>query len=60
MAHPDVVRAVERIPLIRTMIVPVTTLAEDRQKLRTPGTAMYANYRRILKHSNKKEENAHG
>ncbi len=48
LSHPDVARAVQRIPLIRTMIVPVTTLAVDSLNVKKPGTAMYENYRRIL------------
>lgn len=48
LAHPDVARAVERIPLIKTMIVPGSTLGADLQNLKKPGTAMYTNYRRIL------------
>lgn len=48
LSHPDVARAVDRMPLIKTMIVPGKTLGEDLQKLKQPGTAMYMNYRRIL------------
>lgn len=48
LSHPDVARAVAKIPLIRTMIVPGRTLGEDLKNLKKPGTAMYTNYRRIL------------
>lgn len=42
-------RAVELAPLIKTLIVPGDTLADDRIKVKTPGTALYQNYRRVLR-----------
>lgn len=42
-------RAIAKNPLIQTLIVPGSTLAVDRQKVRTPGTALYNNYQRIVK-----------
>ena len=39
--------AIERRPLIRTLIVPGETLAADRIKVKTPGSALFVNYRRV-------------
>lgn len=41
--------AIERRPLIRTLIVPGDTLAADRINVKKPGTALYRNYQRILR-----------
>lgn len=41
--------AIERHPLIRTLIVPGETLAADRINIKKPGTALYVNYRRVLR-----------
>lgn len=41
--------AIEHAPLVETLIVPGETLAADRIKLKTPGTAVYLNYRRVLR-----------
>lgn len=41
--------AIERHPIIRTLIVPGETLAADRINIKKPGTALYTNYRRILR-----------
>lgn len=39
--------AIEAEPLVKTLIVSSETLPEDRLKAKTPGNALYANYRRI-------------
>ena len=39
--------AVEAEPLVKTLIVSSETLPGDRLKVKTPGNALYVNYRRI-------------
>lgn len=39
--------AVEREPLIATLIVSGQTLAADRIKVKTPGNLLYVNYRKL-------------
>lgn len=39
--------AIEAEPLVKTLIVPSITLPGDRLKVKTPGNALYENYRRI-------------
>lgn len=39
--------AVEKHPLAKTLLVPGETLPADRLKVKTPGTALYDNYRKL-------------
>ena len=39
--------AIEAEPLVKTLIVSSETLPGDRLKVKTPGNALYVNYRRI-------------
>lgn len=39
--------AVEKYPLIASLIVSGDTLAEDRIKVKTPGNLLYVNYRKL-------------
>lgn len=39
--------AVEKRPLIASLIVSSTTLAEDRIKVKTPGNLLYVNYHKL-------------
>lgn len=40
--------AIEKFPLIKTLIVSGDYLPEARLKVKTPGNALYANYRKIV------------
>ena len=39
--------AIERFPLVKTLLVSGTALAEARLKVKKPGNALYANYQKI-------------
>lgn len=39
--------AIKRQPLVKTLIVSGDTLPEARRKVKTPGTALYANFKKI-------------
>lgn len=39
--------AVEKFPLIASLVVPDETIAEDRIKVKTPGNLLYINYRKL-------------
>jgi hypothetical protein len=41
--------AIEKYPLIKTLIVPGDKLPEARLKVKKPGNALYQNYQRILR-----------
>lgn len=40
-------RAIEKQPLVKTLIVPGDKLPEARLKVKSPGSALYQNYRRM-------------
>ena len=40
-------KAIEKQPLVKTLIVSGDCLPEARLKVKTPGNALYANYRKI-------------
>lgn len=39
--------AVEKFPLIASLVVPDETIAEDRVKVKSPGNLLYVNYRKL-------------
>lgn len=39
--------AIETYPLIASLVISDKTLSEDRVKIKTPGNALYANYRKL-------------
>lgn len=41
--------AIEMYPLVKTLIVSGDALPEARRKVKTPGTALYANYKQLVK-----------
>lgn len=41
------VAAIEAHPLVKTLIVPGDALPEARIKVKTPGNALYANYKKL-------------
>jgi hypothetical protein len=49
LKRDDVQIATARYPLIATLIVPAEDLAQARIDVKTPGTALYKNYREISK-----------
>lgn len=40
-------RAIKQQPLVKTLIVPGDKLPEARLKVKSPGSALYQNYRRV-------------
>lgn len=40
--------AIERYPLIKTLLIRSDRLAEDRIKVKTPGNLLYVNYHKLL------------
>lgn len=48
----DVAAAVEKRPLVASLIVSGDTLAADRIKVNTPGNLLYVNYRRLASGKN--------
>lgn len=47
LSNPVVAAAVEKYPLIKTLIVSGDALPEARLKVRQPGNSLYRNYRRL-------------
>ena len=47
-AVETVALAVEKYPLVKTLIVPGETLGVDRIKVNTPGNLLYVNYHKLV------------
>lgn len=47
--------AIERQPLVKTLIVSGDRLPEDRLKVKRPGNALYANYQKIANSKHRQE-----
>lgn len=48
-AYAAAAAAIEKQPLVKSLIVPGDTMPEDRLKVKTPGNALYESYKRIAK-----------
>ncbi len=46
-ALKEAAAAIEKYPLVKTLIVSGENLADSRTKVKTPGNALYKNYQRI-------------
>ena len=50
--------AIERFPLVKTLLVSGTALPEARLKVKKPGNALYANYQKIAAEREEKRKGA--